>query len=297
MEEETNKTLLKTSFSEELWNKKWTKHILYCFKPEQPEKVLTWTDIKRKITKKLNEEKKKKKSKGKEGEKIVLIDDRALSSYLNTLCERGLLKKHTGRKRGYSLPRERFLNYIFKVQDKDALDGCPFNAIHPIYLPYEELEEEDLKKLERVENKKIKTRSVDARYLTIYGLRDTNNDFFKKISEDSRHAAKKIRRDCRAEYVATFLRIVDRECMRIKNKNIINCIKEWATVIVDKKGLLHPTRNWGENKLSHYPRTLAKIKLKLGLSPTESLKAEELAVKIMSKLESLYPPIVIVFRF
>lgn len=247
---------------ENVFKRKWTKFIIGCFNYSDPGEIVSYSEIKRKIWKKVRN-------------KDNLIDDRALSEILKELVNIGFLKKHDNKKRkGYSLTQDEHLSYIFKIQDESAIMNCPFSSIHSTLLPYQ------------LHNGK----EVSARYLTFYG--EKNKEVYEIAFQTTRQLCEFYRRKHRE----IFEELLKKE-LCICNIKIKNCLNDWSKWMIKESGLLHPQREFEINPDSYGPKTFVKIAKNNKLTSNEIIKTREKIQKIMKKLETTYPPTTIVMRF
>lgn len=287
-------TTLKVKSVDELLKRKWTPYILRSLVSPDGQPI-RWSCVKDRVITLLEEERKK-------GKNLVFIDDRTLTTHLNTLCMFNVIKKHG--KKGYSYGKEVVYEHFLKIQDKDAIEN--YNMIFNGVLPFGRLEEEQKKELKNIEykfekdsndKKSVTSSTVYARYLTIYSQGKPDSDIYKKVKKSARAFIEELYDIVKRKYEETLLSLTEQECDKIDDDNIKKCLRQWAITIIEDKGLLHPTRTVKRNSKSHYPKTLLKIKNEFDLSYGLFSELETIARRIMDKIEKKYHPMLMLIRF
>lgn len=196
--------------------------------------------------------------------KRVSMNDKLLGERLKTLCEIGILRNKRG---GYAYSRQLSLCYIFNCKDMRLIQDCPIDSIYSTALPYE----------------KVDGDVINVRYISYYGLEKRN----QKIDDIFETAVKKTLGLIDNIHKEKLWSIVDNECKKIENKQLVKFIKEWYSKLTEKV-LLPPHRNRDE---------VEPMRIQFDVPEEEKKEFKEITERLWSQFYKECPPIGIMIRF
>lgn len=202
----------------------------------------------------------------KDFKKILKTNQKVVRDHLNSLCDVGFLRR-VEKGKGYVYSKQYPLYYIFKYDDLKLIHDCPIESIYSIVTPY--------RKIEGVKS--------NVRCLSIYGLKNSNAGLENIIKP----LLRKLPQYIDSMHNEELQIIINDECKKIKDKDMIKLIKKWHTKL-GKNKLLHPLRIRGE---------IEPVKIQFDTPEKYREEFKVITERIWKKFYLECPPIGIMLRF